>query len=101
MRTAETTVRPMTDADDLTAFGAVCPLPLVQRGYGVGILNVRPEHRCRGVGTALHAALAEVAPGITRLYTQNMESDEPILAANRRLGFVRAAGHVDVACTFG
>ena len=34
--------------------------------------------------------------GVTRVFTQNMEGNEAILAANRALGFVRAIGYVDV-----
>ncbi|MCR6033353.1 GNAT family N-acetyltransferase [Nocardioides sp. zg-579] len=66
------------------------------------ITGVAPAARGRGIATALKAwhALHMSERGITHVYTQNMEGNEPILAANRRLGFVRAAGHVDVVCSF-
>ncbi|MCM0621159.1 hypothetical protein [Nocardioides bruguierae] len=54
--------------------------------------------RGRGVATAVkaHQAVRMAQAGITRLYTQNMVGNEPILAANRRLGFVHAVTTCDV-----
>ena len=55
--------------------------------------------RGRGIATALKTrqALLMVDRGVARVFTQNMEGNEAILAANRALGFVRASGYVDVA----
>jgi hypothetical protein len=35
--------------------------------------------------------------GVDRVFTQNLEGNVAILAANRTLGFVRASSYVDVA----
>jgi GNAT superfamily N-acetyltransferase len=55
--------------------------------------------RGRGIATALKTrqALLMADRGVARVFTQNMEGNEAILAANRALGFVRASGYVDVA----
>jgi GNAT superfamily N-acetyltransferase len=60
--------------------------------------GVLPEARGRGIATALKAAQALTMAdlGIVALYTQNMDGNEPILAANRTLGFRRGSVHVDV-----
>lgn len=54
--------------------------------------------RGRGIAMALKTrqALLMSDRGVARVFTQNMEGNEAILAANRALGFVRASGYVDV-----
>lgn len=54
--------------------------------------------RGRGIARALKArhALHLASTGSTRVITQNMVGNEPILAANRRLGFAELGGYVDV-----
>ncbi len=60
--------------------------------------GVAPSARGRGVATALkcHQALAMVDAGVERLVTQNMGGNDPILAANRTLGFVYSRSYADV-----
>ena len=55
--------------------------------------GVRAEARGAGLSTALKArhALAMRALGHHRIYTQNMDQNAPILAANDRLGFTGRA----------
>jgi GNAT superfamily N-acetyltransferase len=56
--------------------------------------GVLPEARGAGLSTALKAqhALSMRALGHHRLYTQNMDQNTPILAANDRLGFTTVPG---------
>jgi predicted GNAT superfamily acetyltransferase len=56
--------------------------------------GVLPEARGSGLSTALKAqhALSMRALGHHRLYTQNMDQNTPILAANDRLGFTTVPG---------
>jgi GNAT superfamily N-acetyltransferase len=65
--------------------------------------GVVPASRGRGIATALKTrhALLMADRSVDRLFTQNMEGNEAILAANRTLGFARAAGYADVARPFG
>lgn len=60
--------------------------------------GVSPEARGLGLATALkaHQAIGMADAGIARLYTQNMDGNEPILRANARLGFTPAFRYVDV-----
>jgi GNAT superfamily N-acetyltransferase len=60
--------------------------------------GVAPTARGRGIATALKSrhALVLAERGSSRVFTQNMEGNDAILAANRTLGFVRASGYVDV-----
>jgi len=50
------------------------------------------------VAAALKAqhALLLADRGVQRIYTQNMDGDAPILAANTTMGFVPAGGYVAV-----
>jgi GNAT superfamily N-acetyltransferase len=59
--------------------------------------GVAPEARGRGLSTALKArqAIAMADAGIETLFTQNMDGNEPILRANRTLGFQRGLRLVD------
>jgi GNAT superfamily N-acetyltransferase len=59
--------------------------------------------RGRGIATALKSrhALVLADRGVARVFTQNMEGNDAILAANRTLGFVRASGYVDVVQELG
>ncbi len=61
--------------------------------------GVRREVRGRGLSVALKAqhALLMRERGHRRLYTQNMEGNAPILAANDRLGFRPHSSFVDLA----
>ena len=54
--------------------------------------------RGRGIAMALKTrqALLMGDRGVARVFTQNMDGNAAILAANRALGFVRASGYVDV-----
>lgn len=60
--------------------------------------GVSPEARGQGVAAALKTrqALLLADRGVPRIYTQNMEGNLPILAANKTLGFALADGYVDV-----
>ena len=60
--------------------------------------GVVPEHRQRGLATALKAehALRARASGHTRIFTQNMDGNAPILAANDRLGFRPDSGYYEL-----
>jgi GNAT superfamily N-acetyltransferase len=60
--------------------------------------GVLPEARGSGVSTALKAghALAMRTRGHHRLFTQNMDQNTPILAANDRLGFHVVPGYYGV-----
>lgn len=59
--------------------------------------------RGRGIARSLKSrqALMLADRGVARVFTQNMEGNDAILAANRTLGFVRALGYVDVAQELG
>jgi GNAT superfamily N-acetyltransferase len=61
--------------------------------------GVRREARGQGLSVALKAehALLLRERGHRRIYTQNMEGNAPILAANDRLGFRAATSFVDLA----
>jgi GNAT superfamily N-acetyltransferase len=64
--------------------------------------GVHPDHQGRGLSTALkaeHARLLRDA-GWREIWTQNMEINAPILAANARLGFERTGGFVDMGLAF-
>lgn len=65
--------------------------------------GVTPAARGRGIASALKTrqALLMAERGVERVFTQNMEGNDAILAANRTLGFVRASGYVDVAGDLG
>ncbi len=60
--------------------------------------GVVPEARGAGLATALKARHAELmrAAGHERIYTQNMDQNAPILAANDRLGFSVVPGYYGV-----
>lgn len=60
--------------------------------------GVRAEARGSGLSTALKAqhALTMRARGHHRIYTQNMDGNAPILAANDRLGFTVVPGYYAV-----
>lgn len=81
---------------------------VARRGGGDTTVNtmftgVSPEARGLGLSVALKArhALLMAERGLTRLYTQNMTGNAPILAANARLGFTRDSGYVDVVEALG
>lgn len=60
--------------------------------------GVSETGRRRGIAGAMKAAqaLAMAERGVARLYTQNMQGNEPILAANRSMGFVPNSTYADV-----
>jgi predicted GNAT family acetyltransferase len=64
--------------------------------------GVHPDHRGRGLSTALKATHAQKLrdAGWRELWTQNMETNTQILAANDRLGFTRVGGYVDMGLAF-
>jgi GNAT superfamily N-acetyltransferase len=65
--------------------------------------GVREEARGEGLATALKAqhALTMRARGHHRIYTQNMDQNAPILAANDRLGFSVVPGYYAVGRPVG
>ena len=71
------------------------------RALNTMFTGVAPRMRGRGIARALKAqhALQLAAAGATRIVTQNMVGNEPILAANRRIGFTEIGGYVDVRKT--
>lgn len=60
------------------------------------------DARGRGIATALkcHQSIVMADHGIARVYTQNMHGNEPILAANRTLGFRFVGEYADVVVRF-
>ena len=77
----------------------VMPRPGDPSAMNTFFTGVVAAARGRGIATALKTrqALLMADRGVARVFTQNMEGNEAILAANRALGFVRASGYVDVA----
>lgn len=80
---------------------------IVVRDRGAGRLNtwftgVEREARGLGLATALKSAqaVALAESGWRSITTQNMEGNDAILAANRRLGFVTTAGTRDLTYDF-
>jgi GNAT superfamily N-acetyltransferase len=71
--------------------------PGTEKDTNTWFTGVSPEARGRGLSTALKArqALAMANAGIERLFTQNMDGNEPILRANRTLGFQKGMRLVD------
>lgn len=76
---------------------------VMDRPFTAGATNtfftgVAAGARGRGIASALKCrqALLMADEGVTRLFTQNMEGNAPILAANRTLGFVPDFVYVDV-----
>ena len=65
--------------------------------------GVAREARGPGLSTALKAqhALADAGRGHHRIYTQNMDQNAPILAANDRLGFTVEPGYYAVGRPVG
>lgn len=62
--------------------------------WRIALTGVAPEMRRRGVGRAIKLALEDVARrhGARRIATDNLSDNEPILALNRSLGYVRSLG---------
>ncbi|MCW2756208.1 MAG: acetyltransferase [Marmoricola sp.] len=60
------------------------------------------DARGRGIATALkcHQSIVMADHGLARLYTQTMDGNEPILAANRTLGFRIVGEYADVVVRF-
>lgn len=86
-----------------TGFTLVIARPGQPQARNTFFTGVAPSSRGRGLATALktrHILLLR-EEGVTEVVTQNMEHNEPILAANRRLGFVPSIEYVDLAVDFG
>lgn len=68
------------------------------QAVNVALTGVTPQARGQGVAAALKAqhALILADRGVQRIYTQNMDVNAPILAANTTMGFVPAGGYVAV-----
>jgi RimJ/RimL family protein N-acetyltransferase len=83
---------------ELVGFTFVSSRPGDDAARNTFFTGVVERARGRGVATALKCqqALAMLDDGIERLYTQNMTGNEPILAANRALGFEYALSYADV-----
>ena len=62
--------------------------------WRIALTGVAPTLRRRGVGRALKLALEDVARrhGARRITTDNLSDNQPILALNRSLGYVRSLG---------
>lgn len=92
-----------TEGDEWLGLTCVLRRPGTTDVANTFFTGVVPGARGRGIASALKCfqALELADRGITRLYTQNMVGNDPILAANRTLGFTRDSGYVDVVRTFG
>ena len=73
------------------------------RALNTFFTGVLRDGRGRGLSTALKAkhALQMRAAGHHRIYTQNMDQNAPILAANDRLGFTIEPGYYAVGRPVG
>jgi GNAT superfamily N-acetyltransferase len=74
-----------------------------QEYLATGLTGVRAEWRRYGIALALKVAAARWAKeqGYTYLRTWNASDNEPVLALNRRLGFVREPWRVHLVKTIG
>ncbi|MCH1867160.1 hypothetical protein [Nocardioides sp. CFH 31398] len=103
------TVAPLADVD-----GRPAGFAALARGHLPGVTHFHDDDRDASAavaawGLAVAARHSESLLDLTtadrdeleRLYTQDMEGDEPILAANRRLGFVRGSGYCEVPVSLG
>ena len=83
-------------------FAAVCPLPIAAGGNGAAIVHVLPEHRRRGLGSALRAAVEDVArgqrPGLTYNYVEGEADSE---AAARAWGLPVVGRHHESVLDLG
>lgn len=86
------------EADEIVGVTAVIGRQDDPRALNTMFTGVAPRLRGRGIARGLKAqhAVQLAAAGATRVVTQNMVGNEPILAANRRLGFAEIGGYVDV-----
>lgn len=103
MATAPWMLLTARDEGELVGYTQVIRRPGDPTALNTFFTGVLPACRGRGVATALKTrhALLMADRGVDHLFTQNMEGNEAILAANRTLGFVRASGYADVARSFG
>jgi GNAT superfamily N-acetyltransferase len=88
--------------DEVAGITTVTERPDGNRRVNTFFTGVHPDHQGRGLSTALkaeHARLLRDA-GWCELWTQNMEINTPILAANARLGFERTGGYIDMGLAF-
>lgn len=73
---------------------AGCPLPYAADGYGVGAVNVRPEARRQGVGTALFEATVDSVRGrVPGIQLNHAAVDAPALAAAAAWGLRETGRH--------
>jgi GNAT superfamily N-acetyltransferase len=86
------------DGDRLVGITFVTGRPGRDDAVNTFFTGVHPDVRGRGIAGALKAAQAlDLADrGVQAIYTQNMDGNEPILAANRSLGFRRDVAFVEV-----
>jgi mycothiol synthase len=82
----------------MVGFTCVMQRDQVGRRLNTMLTGVDRDQRGRGLATALKVAqaFALAERGWRTLVTQNMEGNDAILAANRRMGFRPAGGHVDL-----
>jgi GNAT superfamily N-acetyltransferase len=86
------------DGGTTIGFTSVVPRAGDPEATNTFFTGVHPAARGRGLAASMKArhALVMADRGIKRVYTQNMDGNEPILAANRSLGFRPHGGYVDV-----
>ncbi|MDX6286049.1 MAG: hypothetical protein QOG53_1534 [Frankiales bacterium] len=82
---------------------AVTERPDGERRLNTFFTGVHPDHRGQSLSTALKATHARLMrdAGWFELWTQNMDVNTTILAANERLGFERVGGYHDMGLAFG
>jgi GNAT superfamily N-acetyltransferase len=87
-----------SDEDRLVGFTCVVPRAGDPEAMNTFFTGVHPDARGRGLAAAMKArhALLLADRGMTRIYTQNMDGNEPILATNKAMGFRPYGGYVDV-----
>lgn len=85
-------------ADERIGVTFVVRRPPGARAMNTFFTGVEASHRRRGVATALKSAHALLLAqrGIESVFTQNLAGNEPIMAANRTLGFAPAGEYVEV-----
>jgi GNAT superfamily N-acetyltransferase len=92
-----------SEGGELTGVTQVIQRPGDRGAVNTFFTGVTRSSRGRGIATALKSrhALVLADRGVARVFTQNMEGNDAILAANRTLGFVRDSGYVDVVHELG
>jgi len=82
---------------EVVGFTCVSPRRGKVPSANVEFTGVHPDHRGHGIALALKAEQARLLRdgGVDQLFTQNLEDNEPILAVNTRMGFMREPGRTD------